>query len=149
MTGTVEGTVRYGDQQDISEKGDVMARIAIVLVGSGIAALFWRAGGALGPEGLHMGIGLMFGILASIPAGILILAAIREEPDPRDIYYEPTPRRDRLRMESEQQGRITEKELRLTAEAAYWRGVAAGQQGQLQGRNGTQNRQQGQLPRRR
>lgn len=72
-----------------------MKRAIILLLCVFVATLAWRIGGRLSPDALGMGIGVVFGVLASVPAALLVLAATRRSDDGEDEYYEPTPRRRR------------------------------------------------------
>jgi hypothetical protein len=60
---------------------------ALVFVG----VLAWRVGGMLSTDAIGMAVGMMFGVLAGIPAALLVLATDRrrhrEEDDADDDYY--------------------------------------------------------------
>jgi len=58
--------------------------VVALLVFVGFAG--WRAGGLLSTDAMGMAVGIVFGVLASIPAALLILAASRsKQPDPSAV----------------------------------------------------------------
>lgn len=60
---------------------NIITTLALAVVG------FWWLVGTLSADALYMGIGIVFGALASIPAALLVLAASR-----RPERAEPRPR---------------------------------------------------------
>ncbi len=54
-----------------------MKRLAIIALLIFVGFAGWRAGGVLSTDAMSMAVGVVFGVLASIPAALLILAATR------------------------------------------------------------------------
>ena len=63
-----------------------MKRLAIIALLIFVGFAGWRAGGVLSTDAMSMAVGVVFGVLASIPAALLILAASR-----RSAQTEPQP----------------------------------------------------------
>lgn len=64
---------------------------ALVFVG----VLAWRIGGMLSTDAIGMAVGLVFGVMAGIPAALLVLATDRrrQEQDEEEGAYDSTPYR--------------------------------------------------------
>ncbi|MBI3960887.1 MAG: hypothetical protein HY328_18915, partial [Chloroflexi bacterium] len=65
-----------------------MKRLAVVALLIFVGFAGWRAGGVLSTDAMSMAVGMIFGVLASLPAALLMLAATRrfqqaEPPSPR------------------------------------------------------------------
>jgi len=65
-----------------------MKRLILVAILIFVGFTGWQAGGALSADAMGMAVGIVFGVLASLPAALLILAATRrsaqqEPPMPR------------------------------------------------------------------
>jgi Zn-dependent protease with chaperone function len=58
--------------------------LALLLVGGFVA---WRIGESLSSDAISMGLGIFFGMLAGVPASLLVLAATRR----REIYDDERP----------------------------------------------------------
>lgn len=54
--------------------------VLMLLIFVGVAG--WRAGGLLSSDAMSMAVGIVFGVLASLPASLLILAATRRPAAP-------------------------------------------------------------------
>lgn len=54
-----------------------MRNIVALSIVAVLGALAWQIGGKLSPDALGMAVGLLFGVLASVPAALLVLAAGR------------------------------------------------------------------------
>jgi len=63
--------------------------IAIALALAVLALMAWYLGRRLSPDALAMAIGLFFGILASVPAGLMAAAGRRDQE--RRHYRQPPP----------------------------------------------------------
>lgn len=82
------------------------------LIGAGVVffiAIGWQVGDKLSPDALGMAVGLVFGVMATIPAALLVLAATHR-PDQPHISHRAPPQ--------------ISTEQRALMEAAYWRGQA-------------------------
>lgn len=71
-----------------SNGGGAVKRLAVLVLLIFVGFAGWRAGGALSTDAMGMAVGVVFGVLASLPAALLILAATRrvspqEAPNPR------------------------------------------------------------------
>ena len=66
-----------------------MKRLAIIALLIFVGFAGWRAGGVLSTDAMSMAVGVVFGVLASIPAALLILAASRRSAQPEP---QPSPR---------------------------------------------------------
>lgn len=54
-----------------------MKRFFLLTVLVFVGVMAWRIGGRMSPDALGVAVGLVFGVLASVPAALLVLAAAR------------------------------------------------------------------------
>jgi len=59
-----------------------MKRIAIIALLIFVGFAGWHAGGLLSTDAIGMAVGIVFGVLASLPAALLLLAASRRNAQP-------------------------------------------------------------------
>lgn len=59
-----------------------MKRFLVVMLLIFVGVAGWRAGGVLSSDAMSMAVGIVFGVLASLPASLLILAATRRAATP-------------------------------------------------------------------
>ena len=60
------------------------------LAGAFVGVLAWQIGSRLSTDAVGMAVGLIFGVLAGIPAALLVAASGRRR-DPLDVYSPPPP----------------------------------------------------------
>lgn len=67
----------------------------------------WQVGGHLSSDALAMAIGVLFGVLAGIPAMLMILAsAQRRQPPPSRMHYQPPVEMPRFEVIEDESGRL-------------------------------------------
>jgi hypothetical protein len=72
-----------------------------IIITAGLAAFFLRVFESLSADAIGMALGVLFGVTASLPVALLILAATRSQrqaPPPREPRPEPTHQRPMIVM---------------------------------------------------
>ena len=58
-----------------------MKRVLILIILVFVGSAGWRIGNALSSDAISMAVGIFFGVLAGVPAALLVLASDRRRPD--------------------------------------------------------------------
>lgn len=90
-----------------------MKRLAVIVLLIFVGFAGWRAGGVLSTDAMSMAVGVVFGVLASIPAALLILAATR-----RSAPSEP-PAEQRAGLRQPQMGGAGQMPIVIVAPPNY------------------------------
>ena len=65
--------------------GKLTGLLALILLGVGA----WFVGNALSSDAIGLALGVVFGVMASLPGAILVLVAARRQQPERDPFYPP------------------------------------------------------------
>lgn len=75
----------------MSKWGGIVKRLAVIALLIFVGFAGWHAGGVLSTDAMSMAVGMVFGVLASLPTALLMLAATRhsQQAEPSSARSQP------------------------------------------------------------